>query len=180
VNLRASVHILRHEPLGRDLDGRIYYLVTPRPVESDSRPPVGWASGLLVYGAVPAKGDEDDLPLTIARWTHFGESAAVKQLARWLEWRLDNLTPKSAPRSAATPRKSAVEVVIPRRRSVKSDAESDSDSDLSSVPDEDLLELLNPVGYVVSTEKLLEDGRELVRKVKEVGEWLEVIEWKFA
>lgn len=93
---------------------------------------------------------------------------------------MDNLTPKSAPRSAATPRKSAVEVVIPRRRSVKSDAESDSDSDLSSVPDEDLLELLNPVGYVVSTEKLLEDGRELVRKVKEVGEWLEVIEWKFA
>lgn len=179
MNLRASVHIVRHEPLGRDLDGRVYYLVTPRPVEADLRPPVGWASGLLVYGAVPAKAEEDDLPLTVARWTHFGEAAAIKQLVKWLEWRLDSLTPKSTPKSAAKPRKSTLEVVIPRKREVKKDAESDSDSDLSSAPDEDLLELLDPAGYEASREKVLEDGRELVRKVKEVVEWLEVVEWKF-
>lgn len=163
MNLRASIQPLRHEPLGKDLDGRTYYLLTPRPITESSRAPIGWASGLLVFGSAALKDESDELPLSAARWSHFGKSTLVTQLAKWLDDRLDIL-------AATKRRKSQVEVVIYQRA-------SDSDSDLSSAP-EDLLELLEPSGYEPSVDRRVEDGRELVKRVREVAEWLQVLEWK--
>jgi len=74
------------------------------------------------------------------------------------------------------PRQSQVQVVIPQR--TRRDAESDSDSALSSAPDDNLLEQLQPVGYAPSIEHVSERGTELCRKLAEVVEWLQVLEWK--
>lgn len=54
---------------------------------------------------------------------------------------------------------------------------TDSDSDLSSIPD-DLMDLVEPIGYAQSIENQAEEGRELVRRIHEVAEWLRVLEWK--
>ncbi|KAL7423717.1 hypothetical protein Q5752_001299 [Cryptotrichosporon argae] len=41
----------RYEPLGTDVHGRIYYLLTPRVIDDRApRGPTGWASGVLVWG----------------------------------------------------------------------------------------------------------------------------------
>jgi hypothetical protein len=90
VNLRSGLgrRALRHEPLGIDLDGRIYYTLNPRPIDADGRAPMGWASGLLVWGmGVPLKEGAEDIPVVMERWSHFGKSSTVKQLAKWVEWR---------------------------------------------------------------------------------------------
>lgn len=115
VNLRAALgrRTLRHEPLGVDLDGRIYYVLSHRPIDDDTRPPAAWASGLLVWGSgVPhkpdAEYDEDELPPGVERWSHFGKSAAVKQLSKWIDWRtkkaVEALRPAKSPaKPKATP-----------------------------------------------------------------------------
>lgn len=85
VNLRAyfARQALRHEYLGMDKQGRKYLCLAIRPIEENGRPPTGWASGLLVYG----KGivDTEDLPASSPRWSHFGKSESVKQLAKWVQ-----------------------------------------------------------------------------------------------
>ncbi|WVF71335.1 hypothetical protein IAT40_006138 [Kwoniella sp. CBS 6097] len=113
VDVNVQSQILRRSPrsgpLGIDLDGRVYYLLSHRPVEDDGRPPLGWASGLLVWGPAlslaPAKKsnakdasatngqakDEnkavgDGLPVSVKRWSHFGRSKDVKILRDWVEW----------------------------------------------------------------------------------------------
>jgi hypothetical protein len=222
-----------------DLDGRLYYALQSRPILDDARPPVGWASGLLVWGiGVPPNRKsttvEDDTPVIRERWTHFGRSSAVKQLASWIEWRGRKIAeaarpPKSPKTKAVTPvskpnskliqstlksitkkiytpsvtpsRKQSFEVVIPVSAKKlaaassstlssslttssaapgdESDGSSDM-SDLSSPPEtmEDLLDLLDPKGYTPSTLHIEEENKELARKLREVVEWLEVLEWK--
>ncbi|KAL1411450.1 hypothetical protein Q8F55_002406 [Vanrija albida] len=214
VNLRAVLarKNMRFEPVGTDLDGRVYYFMTPRVLEeNDRRAPSGWASGLLVWGrgveletANGAVG-ADDLPPIVERWTHFGKSETVRQLSKWLGWRFRRhvatmapavkpKTPKKKKSTDATPSKpsvsrknSVLEVVIPARKNsastpngVKREDDGDeSDSDLSSAPDEDdLLALLNPEGYAASAEAVKEQGAALTQRVDEVAEWLAVLEWK--
>jgi hypothetical protein len=70
-----------------------------------------------------------------------------------------------------------MEVIIPSRR--PSQSEDGDDSDLSSLSSsDDLLEQLAPVGYAKSVEKMEEESKELCRKLGDVAEWLEVLEWK--
>jgi len=60
-------------------------------------------------------------------------------------------------------------------------AESDDDSVLSSVPESetpDFSDLLPPIGYKPSALTIEEQGKDLVRRLREVCEWLEVLEWK--
>lgn len=226
VNLRAALgrRAVRHEPLGVDLDGRVYYSLNPRPIDEDGRVPTGWASGLLVWGNVPVA--IEGIPAVVERWSHFGKSAAVKQLVKWLEWREKKMQAASSPikaKSRSTPaksipaptrsphsghpsatlvqsklfaaktstsgRKAAFDIVIPTRKATSSDSsltdamdsgdESDT-SELSAPPEttEDLLRLIDPVGYAPSAESAAEASKELVRKLGEVAEWLEVLEWK--
>lgn len=237
VNLRAALALRapRHEPLGIDLDGRVYYCLTQRAIDDDSRAPMGWASGLLVWGiGVPPKADvpmdEEDLPIVVERWCHFGQSTDVKQLVKWIEYRTRKAveearkaqaparpktpngkaaTPKATPNgktpngkaslagiptnkqstlsfglasSSAQPsplKRNILEVVIPvTKASRASSEESMSDlSDLSS-DEEDLLQYLAPEGYTPSADLIEENGKELARKLGEVVEWLEVLEWK--
>ncbi len=115
VNLRAVLghRSLRHGALGTDLDGRVYYVLSPRSIDDDARPPSGWASGLLVWGiGVPRKpeveADGDELPIQVERWSHFGKSGEVKQLVKWIEWRTKKAVesarpPKSPAKPKATP-----------------------------------------------------------------------------
>jgi len=181
------------------------------------------------------------------RWSHFGKSVTVKQLAKWIEWRTKQaiqaarpvkspakpkatpngkMTPKAlstlkasssklvqssltpSPSKIATTRKMTprVEVVIPisARKFAsngssslssltsnpvangitllsENDDASDTSSGLSTPPvssEEDLLPLLNPKGYKPSISVIEENGKELARRLMEVAEWLEVLEWR--
>lgn len=117
VNLRAVLarKNMRFEPIGTDLDGRVYYFMTPRVLEeNDRRAPTGWASGLLVWGrgveseASAANGAAaDELPPMVERWTHFGKSETVRQLSKWLAWRFRRHVATMAPAApkAKTPKK---------------------------------------------------------------------------
>ena len=203
VNLRANLarRCPRFEILGVDQDGRTYYALTPRVVEDEGRPPLGWASGLLVYGR--GIRDEEDLPTSTDRWCHFGKSGAVKQLAKWVEWRAKEVavaarpkptpkksvstpiqvkpTPKSTVKSASkatlTPKKSLFDIIIPA--STKKSTSESSLSDLcSSSSSDNLLELVAPKGYRPSPAVVEEGGKELCRRLLEAEEWLEVLEWK--
>lgn len=142
-------------------------------MNDDTKAPIGWASGLLVWGPVPATTKDDTLSGNISRWSHFGNSRSVKALVSWLDWRRESIT---ALKPRDTPRKSIVEVVIPQR--TRREWDSDSDSVLSSVPDDDLLEMLDPIGYAPRHEEIVNEMIELGKKLVEVAEWLEVLEWK--
>lgn len=77
----AGRHAPRYQPLLTDHQGRTYYTLSIRPID---RPPIGWASGLIVYG----KGvSDEDIPAEQERWSHFGKSSDVKQLAKWLSYK---------------------------------------------------------------------------------------------
>jgi hypothetical protein len=110
VNLRSGLgrRALRHEPLGVDLDGRVYYVLSPRVIEDDGRPPFGWASGLLVWGVGVLRkadsSDADELAVIVPRWSHFGKSTDVKLLVKWIEWRVKKAV--QATRPAKSPAKS--------------------------------------------------------------------------
>lgn len=236
MNLRAALALRapRHEPLGVDLDGRVYYCLAQRAIDDDSRAPIGWASGLLVWGVgLPTKSDvpmdEDDLPIMVERWCHFGQSADVKQLVKWIEYRTrkaveaarkaqtparaktpngktatpkatpNDKTPNEKPALAGTPtnkqstlnfglsspakpsslKRSILEVVIPVTKASRASSE-DSMSELSdlSSDEEELLQHLAPAGYTPSAELIEENGKELARKLAEIVEWIEVLEWK--
>lgn len=253
VNLRAALgqRALRHEPLGVDLDGRTYYCLHVRPIDEDSRPPLGWASGLLVWGIgvspkPDAPVDEDELPMMIERWCHFGKSTEVRSLVKWIDYRTRKAveaarplkTPKTPTKAKATPngnsakgtpngksangtpngkafapaptsikptptskqpslnfgpstptpsKKRTLEVVIPVKSESRDnnlprddDGEGSSSSELSTISseEEDLLVHLAPEGYKPSWQAIEEGGKELARKLSEVAEWLEVLEWK--
>jgi hypothetical protein len=168
--------------------------------------------------------DEDDLPITVERWCHFGQSADVTQLVKWIEYRTrkaveearkaqtparaktpngkastPKATPNGKPTLAGTPsnkqstlnfglsspakpspmKRSILEVVIPVKKASRASSE-DSMSELSdlSSDEEELLQHLAPAGYTPSAELIEENGKELARKLGEVVEWLEVLEWK--
>ncbi|WWD17120.1 hypothetical protein CI109_101557 [Kwoniella shandongensis] len=112
VDLWASLSrkALRHEPIGRDVEGRIYYVLTPRHISNDGRPPIGWASGLLVWGVgVPGKSSEgDDLPVSTERWSHFGKSKDVDLLRRYVEYKykvaIDAIRGANKPKAKGTPK----------------------------------------------------------------------------
>jgi hypothetical protein len=211
-----------------------------RPIDDDVRPPHGWASGLLVWGVgLPPKPDtpvdEDELPVMVERWCHFGQSTVVRQLVKWLEYRTRRaveaaklaktttpikpkatapstpgatingaITPKTAGPSKqftldfkatpnkGTPGKSAgkqrlLEVCIPVNKASRASSddgrsEASSESDLSELSEgdgvEELLSHLLPEGYQPSADLIREEGAELAKRVAEVAEWLEVLEWK--
>ncbi|WRT66520.1 uncharacterized protein IL334_003479 [Kwoniella shivajii] len=119
VNLQAQLarRTLRYEPLGQDIDGRIFYVLAPRTIEDEGRPPLGWASGLLVWGpGIAGKtGGDEGMPVSTDRWSHFGKSKDVNQLIIWVEWTfkkyIESLRPAqvSKPKTPvrATPSKSA-------------------------------------------------------------------------
>jgi hypothetical protein len=173
--------------------------------------------------------DEDDLPIMVERWCHFGQSADVKQLVKWIEYRTRKAveearkaqtparpktpngktsTPKATPNGkmpngklslAGTPtnkqstlnfglaspakaspmKRNILEVVIPVTKASRASSE-DSMSELSdlSSDEEELLQYLAPAGYTPSADLIEENGKELARKLGEVVEWLEILEWK--
>ncbi|WWC62148.1 uncharacterized protein I303_104740 [Kwoniella dejecticola CBS 10117] len=113
VNLEAQLarRALRYEPLGVDLDGRVYYLLAPRVIEDEGRPPLGWASGLMVWGqGVEGKPESSGLPASVERWSHFGKASNVALLIKWIEWRYKKHleTMKSSKPKAKTPKKAPV------------------------------------------------------------------------
>ncbi|RSH87206.1 hypothetical protein EHS25_003115 [Saitozyma podzolica] len=192
VNLRAILGRTapRSGPLGIDVDGRVYYALSHRLVEDGARPPSGWASGLLVYGAVPRKEESDELSETVPRWSHFGKPAPVRQLAKWVEWRAKQAadaakpafkSPKKTPSKTTggqlklsfTPKKS-MSVVIPKQ----ADDNVSSSSSLTAESSDDLQALLHPPGYKPSPATIEENGKELARRLIEVAEWLMVMEVK--
>ncbi|TXT08975.1 hypothetical protein VHUM_02449 [Vanrija humicola] len=192
VNLRAVLarKNMRFEPIGTDLDGRVYYFMTPRVLEeNDRRAPTGWASGLLVWGrgveSETANGAAaDELPPMVERWTHFGKSETARQLSKWLAWRFRRHVETMAPATKTkTPKKkksvdagtpsrpgagsrkgSLLGVVIPRSKS--------SASTPNGVKHED------DEGYAPSAETIKEQGAALTQRIDEVAEWLAVLEWK--
>jgi len=171
--------------------------------------------------------DEDDLPIVVERWCHFGQSADVKQLVKWVDYRTrkaveearklekparpktpngktstSKATPNGKgkaslagtpskqttlnfglPSSSAKPspaKRSILEVVIPVTKASRASSEDGSMSELSdlSSDDEELLSHLAPEGYKASADLIEENGKDLARKLGEVAEWLEVLEWK--
>ena len=174
VNFRADLtrRALRYEILGKDGDDRLYFVLSLRPVEENGRPPMAWASGLLVWGkGVVSSSNLDNEPNRIERWSHFGKSAAVRQLAKWTAW--NNKKAVAAARSKSTKaQRTKVEVIIPPYRR----SGSSSSSALSSLSDDDLLDSLDPEGFSPSAAMIDESGKDLVRRLHEVAEWLEVLE----
>lgn len=131
---------LRHDPLGIDKDGRIYYLLSPRHIGDDTRAPIGWASGVMVWGrgvaqpsGVAKVGKEEemdeDFRLEVERWTHFGSHTDVKALAEWVVYIA------RPPPTQTTPKKRKImEVLIPRPAKKQQLANgSDASSSLSSL-----------------------------------------------
>ncbi|WWC89136.1 uncharacterized protein L201_004054 [Kwoniella dendrophila CBS 6074] len=150
VNLEAQLarRALRHEPLGRDLNGRIYYVLSPRLVEDDVKPPLAWASGLLVWGkGVEPKINEStstttngnangvnpisnniDIEYEVEKWYHFGKSKNVKLLIDWLEYKfkkhIESLKPSKTPIKtkstiASTPSKKSSKNETPSKSKLK-------------------------------------------------------------
>lgn len=234
VNLRAvlSRRAFRYETLGIDLDGRMFFALSPRVIEEDGRPPAGWASGLLVWGVgVPSSrtdGDEDDMPMESERWSHFGRSQAVKHLIKWIGFRYKKAVEAARPAKNRTPKmnastpvksvqkttasmithylkpnpsvkKAPIKVVIPvapkrvgrpflpdgtsvlLSKTMSSDDISSLSSDLSTPPEtvlNELLASLAPKDYKPSVATLEEEGKLLTRRLGEVCDWLEVLEWR--
>ncbi|WWC70160.1 uncharacterized protein I206_104108 [Kwoniella pini CBS 10737] len=108
VNLEAQLarRALRHEALGQDLDGRIYYLLAPRVIEEEGRPPSGWASSLLVWGkGVEGKSESSGLPVSVERWSHFGKAKELQLLIKWIEWKFQKHLESIKPSNLKTPKK---------------------------------------------------------------------------
>lgn len=190
---------LRFEPLGTDLDGRIYYALSHRPIENDMKAPIGWGTGILIWGpAVAGKVAEDDnLPHSIERWSHFGKSKDVKPLIKWLEWRYKKAVESAEPNGTATVTlddASSNETVAQhisqlashvrsqkQVRHEKDDDASSASSGLTPPPTssrEEMMILMNPPNYAPSAETLEDRGKSLASRLGEVAEWLEVLEWK--
>ncbi|RXK39312.1 hypothetical protein M231_03391 [Tremella mesenterica] len=123
VNLRSALshRASRFEPLGVDLDGRVYYVLSQRLVDEEgSRPPVGWASGLMVWGkGVPSKceGLADSLPADMERWSYFGRSNSTTQLVKWLTWRYKMKLESMRPVKVKTPNKTPIKLT-PSKKTV--------------------------------------------------------------
>ncbi|KIR36449.1 hypothetical protein I352_01398 [Cryptococcus deuterogattii MMRL2647] len=200
-NMRAGISqtSLRFEPLGTDLDGRIYYALSHRPIENDTKAPIGWGTGILIWGpAVAGKVAEDDnLPHSIERWSHFGKSKDVKPLIKWLEWRYKKAVESAEPNSTATVTldgASSNDTVAQhisqlashvrsqkQIRHEKDDDASSASSGLTPPPTssrEEMMILINPPNYTPSAETLEDRGKSLTSRLGEVAEWLEVLEWK--
>lgn len=199
--MRAGINqtSLRFEPLGTDLDGRIYYALSHRPVDNDSKAPIGWGTGILIWGpAVAGKVTEDDnLPHSIERWSHFGKSKDVKPLIKWLEWRYKKAVESAKPNGTATathedasPDDTLTQSISQLASHVRSqkhvrhekdDDASSASSGLTPPPTssrEEMMALINPRNYTPSAETLEDRGKSLTSRLGDVAEWLEVLEWK--
>lgn len=169
----------RYEELGCDADGRVYHALTPRPVEEDGRPPIGWASGLLIYNP------EDNC------WSHFGKSVQVKALISWLVYKSTVMwreLPKEPPRAKSnlfkisTPKRSGSNLLSSQRRRQRSNSSVSSmssapSSRLSTPPtDEEIPEV--PQAYLAQPQVKIDQTDHLIGKLSIVLEWLQVLEWK--
>lgn len=191
---------LRFEPLGTDLDGRIYYALSHRPIENDTKAPIGWGTGILIWGpAVAGKVAEDDnLPHSIERWSHFGKSKEVKPLIKWLEWRYKKAVEESSEPNGTTTvtlddassndtvaqHKSQLDNHVRSQKQVRHEKDDDASSASSGLTPpptssrEEMMILINPPNYTPSAETLEDQGKSLTSRLGEVAEWLEVLEWK--
>ncbi|EIW70475.1 hypothetical protein TREMEDRAFT_28462 [Tremella mesenterica DSM 1558] len=203
VNLRSALshRASRFEPLGVDLDGRVYYVLSQRLVDEEgSRPPVGWASGLMVWGkGVPSKGEEldDSLPADMERWSYFGRSNSTTQLVKWLTWRYKMKLESMRPVKVKTPNKTPIKLTPSKKTkaSTLSASSLSSISDSGSLPDgkidsessvslspppidhvEELRTLYRAEGYSPDMKTVEEEGKELLGRLGEVVKWLEVLE----
>lgn len=145
------------------------------------------------------------MPAIVERWMHVRTVADVTKLANWVGYRFRSLTedmeweakqransageeeaakktPKkdktSKPNGTATARMMFHGVDLSRNGARSEHDGSDSDSDLSSVPDESLLQLLNTEGYKPSADNIRREGYYLETGIREVAHFLEVLEWK--
>ncbi|OXG19615.1 hypothetical protein C366_02470 [Cryptococcus neoformans Tu401-1] len=200
-NMRAGINqmSLRFEPLGTDLDGRIYYALSHRPVENDTKAPIGWGTGILIWGpAVAGKvSGDDNLPHSIERWSHFGKSKDVKPLVKWLEWRYKKAMESAklngiatttlddaSPNGMLTQPTSQLASHVRSQKQVRHEKDDDASSASSGLTPppkssrEEMMALINPHNYTPSAETLEDRGKSLISRLGEVAEWLEVLEWK--
>ncbi|CAK9781127.1 hypothetical protein CC85DRAFT_282507 [Cutaneotrichosporon oleaginosum] len=191
LNYRAGLarKAMRFEPLGTDLDGRIYYTLTAREIDRERYRPGFWARGVLIWGRGWGQ-EEDDIPALVERWMIVNSGEDLRALAKYIayRWRTKHSELEAAEEEAAKAKKKtkATPKSTPRRPSLKQTASGrkaavngydSDDSELSSPPD-DLLELLDPPGYEPSAEILQEEQFKLESGIGEVAMLVEALEWK--
>lgn len=191
LNYRAGLarKAMRFEALGTDLDGRVYYALTPRELDRERYRPTFWARGVLIWGQ--GWGGEDDVPAMVERWMVVNTGEDLRALALHLTYRWctkcdemvvaaeevakEEAKKKGKKTPKATPRTS-LKQTLSGRKALANGYESD-DSELSSPPD-NLLEQLDPPGYEPSMEKIKDEQFRLEQGVHEVALMVEALEWK--
>jgi hypothetical protein len=164
---------MRFEPLGTDLDGRVYYALTAREIDRDRYRPSFWARGVLVWGR--GWRADDDVPALVERWMIANTSEDIRALANYIGYRWRTRSDEMREAEAKTPKAKAKR---PSLKKTPSKANGyDSDSELSSPPD-DLLELLHPPGYEPSRETLEAEQCRLEMNLLEAAMFVEALEWK--
>lgn len=200
---------MRFEPLGVDLDGRVYYSLTARQIEEERYRPSFWARGVLIWGR--GWGQEDDeVPNLVERWMIVNNGEDLRALSSYLAYRwrtaydeMEQAAKLEAEKTEAAKKKGGKKTPLNRTpsrngagpgrstpaqrrastngRAIVNGDDSDSDSDLSSPPEDDLRELLeqlDPPGYTPSMDKIKEDQFKLETAVQDVAMFVEALEWK--
>lgn len=184
INYRAGLarKAMRFEPLGMDLDGRVYYTLTAREIDRDRYRPSFWARGVLIWGR--GWREDDDVPALVERWMVVNTAEDIRTLARYIgyRWRTrsDDMreaeeAAKKTPKAKATPRPSLKKT--PSKANGVANRYDSDDSELSSPPD-DLLELLHPPGYEPSRETVEAEQCRLESNLMEAAMFVEALEWK--
>lgn len=194
--------LMRFSSLGTDLDGRVYFALTPRLLDDERYNPTGWTRGVMVWGPGIDGQNADARPWQVERWSHFSTAKDVGDLARWVRDRflkeirrleevqaakppskkaLANGTSANGTRPPLSNRRSTFEGVRASKLEDELD-NSDAESELSAAPStrDDLLALLDPEGYEPSVEAVGERMAQLFYELKQVDYMLEVLEWRAA
>lgn len=166
------------EPLGTDVDGRVYYALTPRLIEEDRYRPSGWARGVVIWGrAMEGQTDDEDMPAMVERWMIVDSAADVQRLARWVTYRWRDLHNKleweEYEAAKAGGEKSNITNGSPAAPAAPLD---DSDSDLSPAPDDSLLQLLNMKPPKPDSKTVEYEGYRLEFALAGTAKFLEVLE----
>ncbi|BEI85492.1 hypothetical protein CcaverHIS002_0508930 [Cutaneotrichosporon cavernicola] len=198
INYRAGLarKSMRFEPLGVDLDGRVYYSLSAREIDRERYRPSFWARGVLIWGRGWGRED-DDIPTLVERWMVANTSVDLLAVTRYLtyRWRTKYGEMKLAAEEAvkeeakkkgkktpkATPRRPSLKQTLSSRNMAnganKANGYDSDDSELSSPPD-DLLEQLTPPGYEPSMQMLEYEQFKLESNMRDVTMFVEALEWK--